>query len=158
MFRPEADPAVLLAWIEDEADLETIHRAARVSISSANMVTTELCVHCSAFQSTNAYSITVSQEFANEFWRAELTQVVYYTVLYCTVLYCTVLTQVVYELYPGIMESLKAINFKVSWSRVTCHASRGIMTRVYAVLLPRAAHRDGHQDGGGPQDGPRPGS
>ena len=30
----------------------------------------------------------------------------------------------VYELYPGIMESLKAINFKVSWSRVTCHVSR----------------------------------
>ena len=50
--------------------------------------------------------------------------------LYCTVLSCTVLTQVVYELYPGIMESLKAINFKVSWSRVTCHASRGVMTRV----------------------------
>ena len=88
MFRPEADPAVLLAWIEDEADLETIHRAARVSISSTNMVTTELYVHCSAFQSTNAYSITVSQEFANEFWRAELTQVLYCTVLYCPVLYC----------------------------------------------------------------------
>ena len=45
------------------------------------------------------------------------------TVLYCTVLYCTVLTQVVYELYPGIMESLKAINFKVSWSRVPGHAA-----------------------------------
>ena len=73
MFRPEADPAVLLAWIEDEADLETIHRAARVS--STNMVTTELCVHSSVFQSTNAYSITVSQEFANEFWKKELTQV-----------------------------------------------------------------------------------
>ena len=119
MFRPEADPAVLLAWIEDEADLETIHRAARVS--STNMVISVLCVHGSAFQSTNAYSITVSQEFANEFWRAELTQVVYTAVLYCTVLYCTVLyctvlycNQVVYELYPGIMESLKAINFKVS--------------------------------------------
>ena len=117
MFRPEADPAVLLAWIEDEADLETIHKAARVS--SDHMVISVLCVHCSAFQSTNAYSITISQEFANEFWRAELTQVVYYNVLYCTVLYCTVLyctelTQVVYELYPGIMESLKAINFKVS--------------------------------------------
>ena len=98
VFRPEADPAVLLAWIEDEADLETIHRAARVS--SANMVISVLCVHCSAFQSTNAYSITVSQEFANEFWRAELTQVVYCstvlyctycTVLYCTLLYCTAL-------------------------------------------------------------------
>ena len=91
VFRPEADPAVLLAWIEDEADLETIHRAARVS--STNMVISVLCVHGSAFQSTNAYSITVSQEFANEFWRAELTQVVYElycTVLYCTVLYCTV--------------------------------------------------------------------
>ena len=117
MFRPEADPAVLLAWIEDEADLETIHRAARVS--STNMVISVLCVHGSAFQSTNAYSITVSQEFANEFWRAELTQVLYK--LYCTVLYCTELTQVVYELYPGIMESLKAINFKVSLSRDTCH-------------------------------------
>ena len=27
---PEADPAVLLAWIEDKEDLETIHRAAKV--------------------------------------------------------------------------------------------------------------------------------
>ena len=49
----------------------------------------------------------MSQEFANEFWKKEL-------------------TQVVYELYPGIMESLKAINFKVSWSRVPGH----VMTRV----------------------------
>ena len=38
----------------------------------------------------------MSQEFANEFWKKEL-------------------TQVVYELYPGIMESLKAINFKSSY-------------------------------------------
>ena len=92
MFRPEADPAVLLAWIEDEADLETIHRAARVS--STNMVISVLCVHGSAFQSTNAYSITVSQEFANQFWKKEL-------------------TQIVYELYPGIMNTLKAMHFKV---------------------------------------------
>ena len=28
--RPEADPAVLLAWIETKEDLETIHRAAKV--------------------------------------------------------------------------------------------------------------------------------
>ena len=55
MFRPEADPAVLLAWIEDEADLETIHRAARVSISisSTNMVTTDIV--CSLF------SVSVNQ-------------------------------------------------------------------------------------------------
>ena len=46
------------------------------------------------FQATNDYSITVSQEFANEFWKKEL-------------------TQVVYELYPGIMSGLKNINFKV---------------------------------------------
>ena len=46
------------------------------------------------FQATNDYSITVSQEFANEFWKKEL-------------------TQVVYELYPGIMEGLKNINVKV---------------------------------------------
>ena len=46
------------------------------------------------FQATNDYSITVSQEFANEFWKKEL-------------------TQVVYKLYPGIMETLKTINFKV---------------------------------------------
>ena len=45
-------------------------------------------------QSTNSYSITVSQEFANQFWKKEL-------------------TQIVYELYPGIMNTLKAINFKV---------------------------------------------
>jgi len=72
---PEADPAVLLSWIENEADLENIHKAAK---------------------STDSYSITVSQEFANEFWKKEL-------------------TQVVYELYPGIMESLKAINLKSSY-------------------------------------------
>merc|ERR1712227_757542 len=71
---PEADPAVLLAWIENEADLETIHRAAKA---------------------TNDYSITVSQEFANEFWKKEL-------------------TQVVYEMYPDIMNTLKAINLKSS--------------------------------------------
>ena len=48
------------------------------------------------FQATNDYSITVSQEYANEFWKKEL-------------------TQVVYELYPGIMETLKNINFKVRY-------------------------------------------
>ena len=65
---------MLLTWIENEADLQTIHNAAK---------------------DTNDYSITVSQEFANEFWKKEL-------------------TQVVYELYPGIMETLKTISFKVS--------------------------------------------
>ena len=45
-------------------------------------------------QATNTYSITVSQEFANQFWKKEL-------------------TQIVYELYPGIMNTLKTINFKV---------------------------------------------
>ena len=45
-------------------------------------------------QATNDYSITVSQEFANEFWKKEL-------------------TQVVYELYPDIMEGLKRLNMKV---------------------------------------------
>merc|ERR1719187_34342 len=69
---PEADPAVLLAWVETEEDLTAIHNAAK---------------------NTNDYSITVSQEFANEFWKKEL-------------------TQVVYELYPGIMETLKQVNFK----------------------------------------------
>ena len=29
-FRPEADPAVLLAWIETEEDLTAIHNAAKV--------------------------------------------------------------------------------------------------------------------------------
>ena len=29
-LRPEADPAVLLAWIENDLDLANIHRAARV--------------------------------------------------------------------------------------------------------------------------------
>ena len=48
-------------------------------------------------QSTNDYSITVSQEFANEFWKKEL-------------------TQVVYELYPDIMEGLKTLNRKVNGS------------------------------------------
>jgi len=72
---PEADPAVLLAWIENEIDLANVHRAAR---------------------SSDSYSITVSQEFANEFWKKEL-------------------TQVVYELYPGIMDTLKAINMKSSY-------------------------------------------
>jgi len=69
---PEADPAVLLCWVETEADLLAIHNAAK---------------------STNDYSITVSQEFANEFWKKEL-------------------TQVVYELYPDIMEGLKTLNRK----------------------------------------------
>ena len=31
--------------------------------------------HCDNSQNTNDYSITVSQEFANEFWKKELTQV-----------------------------------------------------------------------------------
>ena len=53
------------------------------------------------FQATNDYSITVSQEFANEFWKKEL-------------------TQVVYELYPGIMEGLKRLNFKV---RLICQSN-----------------------------------
>merc|ERR1719376_1884156 len=69
---PEADPAVLLAWVETEEDLAAIHNAAK---------------------NTNDYSITVSQEFANEFWKKEL-------------------TQVVYELYPGIMTGLKNLNRK----------------------------------------------
>merc|ERR1719312_513637 len=69
---PEADPAVLLCWVETEADLIAIHNAAK---------------------NTNDYSITVSQEFANEFWKKEL-------------------TQVVYELYPGIMTGLKNLNRK----------------------------------------------
>jgi len=69
---PESKPAVLLCWVENEADLTAIHNAAKAS---------------------NDYSITVSQEYANEFWKKEL-------------------TQVVYELYPGIMETLKLINFK----------------------------------------------
>ena len=45
-------------------------------------------------QATTDYTITVSQEYANQFWKKEL-------------------TQVVYELYPTIMETLKLINFKV---------------------------------------------
>jgi len=69
---PEADPAVLLCWVETEQDLELIHEAAK---------------------NTKDYSITVSQEFANEFWKKEL-------------------TQVVYELYPGIMTGLKDLNRK----------------------------------------------
>ena len=46
------------------------------------------------FQATTDYSITVSQEYANQLWKKER-------------------TQVVYELYPTIMETLKFINFKV---------------------------------------------
>ena len=87
--RPEADPAVLLTWVENESDLQTIHNAAKVrSVAS-------LQSYLRWYQATNDYSITVSQEFANEFWKKEL-------------------TQVVYELYPGIMETLKTISFKVS--------------------------------------------
>jgi len=70
--RPEADPAVLLCWVDTATDLETIHQAARA---------------------TTDYSITVSQEFANEFWKKDL-------------------TEVVYKLYPGIMNTLKRVNFK----------------------------------------------
>merc|ERR1712123_77581 len=62
-----------VGWVDkDKTDLTAIHNAAK---------------------STNDYSITVSQEFANEFWKKEL-------------------TQGVYELYPGIMETLKRLNFK----------------------------------------------
>ena len=71
-------------------------------------------------QSTNSYSITVSQEFANQFWKKEL-------------------TQIVYELYPGIMNTLKAINFKVElclWSVFS--------NQKYSVLLPGAPHRHRH--------------
>ena len=32
--RPEADPAVLLAWVETADDLATIHNAAKVTIAS----------------------------------------------------------------------------------------------------------------------------
>ena len=87
--RPEADPAVLLTWVENESDLQTIHNAAKVRSVASLQSYLRWC------QATNDYSITVSQEFANEFWKKEL-------------------TQVVYELYPGIMETLKTISFKVS--------------------------------------------
>ena len=87
--RPEADPAVLLTWVENESDLQTIHNAAKVRLLAS------LQSYLRWYQATNDYSITVSQEFANEFWKKEL-------------------TQVVYELYPGIMETLKTISFKVS--------------------------------------------
>lgn len=69
---PEAAPAVLLSWVETEDDLKAIHNAAK---------------------STLDYSITVSQEYANEFWKKEL-------------------TQVVYKLYPDIMAGLKNLNRK----------------------------------------------
>ena len=81
---------MLLAWIETPEDLETIHRAAKVRPDRGHHQSSVLRL----LQSTNTYSITVSQEFANQFWKKEL-------------------TQIVYELYPGIMNTLKAINFKV---------------------------------------------
>ena len=127
-FRPEADPAVLLAWIETEEDLTAIHNAAKVwafvgslrhseplklqlfaiftrlSSCSVALITQENYYSINAYtilyhtipyhtiqhltfglylrlpdtifpQNTNDYSITVSQEFANEFWKKELTQV-----------------------------------------------------------------------------------
>ena len=36
-LRPEADPAVLLAWIENPVDLENIHKAAKVSYDQCKM-------------------------------------------------------------------------------------------------------------------------
>ena len=33
-FRPEADPAVLLCWVESESDLTAIHNAAKVTTAS----------------------------------------------------------------------------------------------------------------------------
>ena len=69
-LRPEADPAVLLAWIENDLDLANIHRAARVRRSLY-----VIFLLYEALQSSDKYSITVSQEFANEFWKKELTQV-----------------------------------------------------------------------------------
>ena len=106
-FRPEADPAVLLAWIETEEDLTAIHNAAKVwaFVGSSRLLPRRITIvsmHIQYFiiqyhtiqyntsllectcvpapdtifpQNTNDYSITVSQEFANEFWKKELTQV-----------------------------------------------------------------------------------
>ena len=51
----------------------------------------------------------MSQEFANEFWRKELTQARTLKEL----ISLSIHFQVVYELYPGIMDTLKAINMKV---------------------------------------------
>ena len=68
-----------------------IHNAAKVTNKEKRNMIIRLV------QSTNDYSITVSQEFANEFWKKEL-------------------TQVVYELYPEIMEGLKTLNRKVNGS------------------------------------------
>ena len=88
LLRPEADPAVLLAWIENEMDLANVHRAARVredTLLCTNLLTPHLFLgrthenlsylSCVFLQSSDSYSITVSQEFANEFWKKELTQV-----------------------------------------------------------------------------------
>ena len=81
----------MLCWVETEADLIAIHNAAKVTMENKEEY------DINVLQATNDYSITVSQEFANEFWKKEL-------------------TQVVYELYPDIMEGLKTLNRKVDSS------------------------------------------
>ena len=125
--RPEADPAVLLTWVENESDLQTIHNAAKVTLVAS------LQSYLRWYQATNDYSITVSQEFANEFWKKEL-------------------TQVVYELYPGIMETLKTISFKVSIM---------IMIMIWLsslVFLPCTCHHDWYETHCWSQDWCHPGS
>ena len=83
---------MLLAWVETPEDLAAIHTAAKVTTASHQ--DPECCV-----AGHTQYSITVSQEYASQFWKAEL-------------------TQVVYELYPDIMEGLKTLNRKVDSFRM----------------------------------------
>ena len=44
LLRPEADPAVLLAWIENEMDLANVHRAARVRTNIFAFAILFICV------------------------------------------------------------------------------------------------------------------
>lgn len=65
--KPEALPAVILAWIDNKQDLEAVQRAA---------------------QSSDDYSITISNEFAKDFWK-------------------TATVAAVYEVLPNIMNLLR---------------------------------------------------
>ena len=108
--RPEADPAVLLAWVETADDLAAIHNAAKVTNENDYRISL-ICLS----QATTDYSITVSQEFANEFWKKEL-------------------TQVVYKLYPTIMDLLRCINSKVS-PLLTTHLYLTILSSLGILCL-----------------------
>ena len=67
LLRPEADPAVLLAWVENEMDLANVHRAARVRED----VFFVILVNCVSQQRFERYSC-VHKLFQNMWGRSRI--------------------------------------------------------------------------------------